>query len=109
VLDSAHVVEYAIVDESVTYTGKSTLYVGGEPIGAVPCLAICRNLSDGLVLLFHCDETWSVLGASGGETVDETKRQAEVAYRGITARWQPSGFTLQEAQRYFDGLVRGQL
>jgi hypothetical protein len=107
VLASAHVLEYAIVDGSVAYTGKSTLYVDGTAISAVPCLAICRNLHDEQIHLFHCDEAWGVLGASGGDTIEETKRQAESAYRGISARWQPSGYTLEEAQQFQHDLFAG--
>ncbi len=103
-LDSAHVLEYAVVDGSMTY--RPTLYVDGLEVGPVPYLAICRNLSDDLLLLFHCDETWAVLGAAGGDTIEETKRQAEATYRGISAHWEPSGFTFDEAKRYWDDLLQ---
>jgi hypothetical protein len=35
VLDSAHVLQYVVVDESVAFTGKLHLYAGDERVGAV--------------------------------------------------------------------------
>jgi hypothetical protein len=107
VLCSAHVLEYAIVDDSVTYTGKYTLHVDGKPLGPVPRLAICRNLGDDLIHLFHCDEGWGVLGASGGRTVEDTKAEAESTYKGITQKWQASGVTVTKAQEFQDDLMGG--
>lgn len=106
-LCSAHVLEYAIVDDSVAYTGKQTLYVDGKLLGPVPRLAICRDLGDGTLNLFYCDESWGVLGASGGDSIEETKRSAEGAYRGITQNWQPSEVSREQAQQFQDDLMGG--
>jgi len=107
VLDSAHVIEYAIVDDSVVYTGKQTLYVDGELQGPVSRLAICQDLADGAFLLLHCDEFWGVLAVAGGGSIEETKRAAEGAYKGITQKWQPSEVSKEQAQQYQDELMGG--
>jgi hypothetical protein len=39
VLHAARVLAYAVVDSSVEYTERQTLYVGGELLGPVPRLA----------------------------------------------------------------------
>jgi len=101
------VLEYAILDDSVKYTGKHTLYVDGKPVGPVPRLAICRNLSDGLLHLFHCDEAWGVIGASAGDTIEDTKIVAEATYKGIAQKWQPSGVTVEQAQKFQSDLMGG--
>jgi len=95
------------VDDTVIHTGKQTLYVDGQPLGPVPRLAICQNLGDGAINLFHCDESWGVLGASGGDTAEETKRSAERAYKGITQKWQATGVSREQAQQFQDDLMGG--
>ena len=95
-LDSAKVLEYAVVDDSVTFTGKLHLFHDGERVGPVPCLAICRDPNFDELLLLHCDSSWNVLagqiwnspGASPVTTVDEVKRRAEIYYSGIGRKWQ---------------------
>lgn len=107
VLDSAHVIGYAIVDDSVVYTGKRALNLDNELLGSVSRLAIGQNLADGAYLLLYCDETWSVLGVSGGDSIEEIKRTAEKAYKGITQKWQPSEVSKEQAQQYQDELMGG--
>lgn len=99
VLDMARVIAYAIVDDSVQWTGRQTLFVNGKELGTVPRLALCQNVSGELrdILVFHCNDEWDVLGVSGGKTIEEAKASAERAYRGITAKWIPTHVTEQEA------------
>jgi hypothetical protein len=96
VLDSARVLEFAVLDESVRFTGKLHLSHGDVRIGAVPGLAICRDPGVDGLLLFHCDENWNVVAAQIWNnpdrptiaTVDEVKERAEKYYSGISSKWQ---------------------
>jgi hypothetical protein len=89
VLNSARVLVYATVDVAVSYTGRIEVYVGGERLPPVPHLAICENLShEGDFLLCYCTEGWEVLGVAGYDSLDVAKQRAEVAYAGISKKWQ---------------------
>jgi hypothetical protein len=95
VLDGASVLEYAVVDQSVRFTGRLHLYHGGKSVGPVPCLAICKDPAMEELLLFHCDNEWNVLGAQIWNAPDnppitsvhEVKMRAENYYAGISSRW----------------------
>jgi hypothetical protein len=100
VLDCAWVLEYAEVDESVRYTGKSTLYVGGKELGAVPRLALCQNLDEAEVMIFHCDREWNVLGTGSAPSLSAARESAERAYSGISAKWIKSRYSREEAEKY---------
>jgi len=108
VLGNAWVLEYAILDESVTYSGHSSLFVGTEDgvlkeLGPVPCLAIAQELETGVIMLLHCDQEWSVLGLGGNyESVSEAKAKAERAYHGVSVRWVETKVTEEEALKFID-------
>src|SRR6266404_6227603 len=105
VLCFARLLAYAIVDESVVFTGKRQVYVEGKPLGRVPCLALCQDVApdEDEIMLFHCDEQWNVLGVSGGETdLEAAKADAEVAYRGIAAKWIDTSISSEEARRWLE-------
>jgi hypothetical protein len=95
ILDGAKVLEYAMIDSSVQFTGRLHLYHGDTRIGAVPCLAIGQNPDMNELLLFHCDEDWNVLGAQIWNTpgqpvvtsVEEVKARAENYYAGVSTKW----------------------
>jgi hypothetical protein len=89
VLDSARVLLYAILDDSVRWTGRQTLIVGGKKLGPVPRLALCQNVWGEFkdIHIFHCNDQWEVLGAGGGRTLDDAKASAEIAYAGVVAKW----------------------
>jgi hypothetical protein len=90
VLDSARVLAYAVLDESVSYTGRISVYVGGKLLPPVPCLAICENLArDGDFLLCYCTQTWEVLGVGGYGSFELAKQRAEIAYAGVSKKWDP--------------------
>ena len=62
-LGNGRLLEYAVVDESVTYSGHSWLFVGDptsglKELGPVPCLAITNDLKTGEIALLHCDAEW---------------------------------------------------
>lgn len=90
-LGSGRVLEYAIVDESVTFSGHSSLFVGNattglKELGQARCLAITQDLKTGEIALLHCGAEWDLLGTGGDyASVEKAKASAERAYRGITA------------------------
>ncbi len=101
VLDCARVLEFAVVDDSVTFTGRLSLYVDGMPLGAVPKLAICENMGGNPeTFLFHCDAEWNVLGASVHPSAEVARARAENAYAGISGKWHTSTYSSEEAQKF---------
>ena len=94
-LDGCRVLAYAVVDDSVAFTGRLRLNVGGKWLGRVPRLAICEwDFKPELVLL-HCDDSWNVLGLQGWnapdvhgpETIAEVIAAAEKYYEGLQSHW----------------------
>lgn len=103
VLNCARVLAYAIVDASVTYKELDIFFVDGKLLGAVPRLAICQNIDEKEIMVFHCDNEWNVLGAAGGNnSVKEAKRWIERSYKGIMSKWVDTTATKDEAIAYLD-------
>jgi ClpX C4-type zinc finger len=102
VLDGARVLAYAVLDESVQWTGRQILLVGDKELGPVPRLALCQNVSGDLkdILVFHCSNEWEVLGVSGSKTLDAAKASAERAYRGVSAKWNEMNVSVDEAESW---------
>jgi len=101
VLDCARVLAYAITDASVNYIERQTLYVGGKLLGRVPRLAICQNIGEDEMLVFHCDNNWNVLGAAGGHrSAENAKAQVERAYAGIASKWVDTNVSVDQANAY---------
>ena len=88
-LDSARVIMYAETGGSASYTGRITVHAGGRWLEPVPRLAICEDLVDGNIFIFHCDDSWNVLAAAGAKSVEDAQRTSESAYSGITSKWLP--------------------
>ena len=88
-LDSARVVMYVETGGAASYTGRITVHADGRWLEPVPRLAICEDLVDGDILIFHCDESWNVLAAGGAKSIEDAQRTAESAYSGITSKWVP--------------------
>ncbi len=86
-IDCARVLHYAIVDETVRYTPKNQIFSGGIELGAVPRLAIVRNLVDDVIMLLHCDEEWTSLGVSGGGSAEGAMAYANRRYEGLEGKW----------------------
>jgi ClpX C4-type zinc finger len=106
-LASARVLEYAIVDDSVVHTDRNPIFVAGQRLGPVPCLAIGRNLIGNEILLLHCDAGWDVLAVSGHPSIEYAKDQAEKNYAGLRARWQPVSYSDAELEAFLDEEDRG--
>jgi hypothetical protein len=104
VLNCARLVEYAVLDDSVGYSGHTYLFRGGKEVHRVPCIAICEDKVGrvGPVLLFLCDEDWSDVGGSAFATVAEAKDWAERRYPGLSSRWVQAHVSEEEAERYLD-------
>jgi hypothetical protein len=103
VLDCARVIAYAVVDPSIKYVERNTLYVG-EPLkllGPVPRLAICQNIGEAELMVFHCDGEWNVLGAGGGHySVNEAKTYVERSYPGIGKNWIDTNVSVEDAAAF---------
>jgi hypothetical protein len=94
--------EYAVLDDSVGFSGRTLLFVDGKELGPAPCLAICQKLKATEVLLFHCDSDWTVLGAGFYAAVSEAKKRAERIYPGISPCWIDAQVTEDAAVRWLD-------
>lgn len=71
-----------------------------KELGPVPCLAICKNLEDDEILLFHCSEDWDVLGAVFYNSVAEAEKRAERTYPGVSSHWIEPHFTDEQVSKY---------
>ncbi len=78
---------YAIIDESVMFSGRTLLFVDGVEMGRVPALATCEEHSSGGVLLVHCDEEWNPLGCSAHDSVESARQRTTQIYPNIEAHW----------------------
>jgi NADH pyrophosphatase NudC (nudix superfamily) len=108
-LDCAHVIEYAVTDEAVTFEQRHTLNVGGEWLGEVSNLAICQNFDETEFIVFHCNSEWEVLGvAAGYGSIQEAKERTERSYRGITSKWMASGYSREEAIKHVETQLKDQ-
>jgi hypothetical protein len=106
VLSCARLLEYAVLDNSVGYAGRTFLFRGGTEVGRVPCVALCENKSTSAdaVFLFLCGEDWSDLGCSGFPSAAEARDWAERTYPGISTRWVQALVSEEDAERYLDEL-----
>jgi hypothetical protein len=92
-IDCARVLRYASVDDSVRYTPQEKLIVDGVEMGAVPRLAVVRNLVDDSVMLLHCDEAWNSLAVSGGDSIDDVTAYANHRYEGLAGKWNDAPYS----------------
>lgn len=99
-LAGSRVLEFAILDKSIRYSGHSNLFRNDEEVGPVPKLAICEVRNQRSVYLFHCDDNWDILGTEVCESADGAKLSAEQAYPGSSSLWINTGVTEQQADEY---------
>ena len=102
-LANAGLLEYAVLGQSVTYSGHSSLFVDGKELGPVPCLAICQPFDKNNVLLLHCDRDWTVLALAEYSSLTEAKKFADRIYRGVSQCWVKPGPRSAEAASEGDG------
>jgi len=86
-LASAPVLEYAVLDESVGYSGRSRAFVDGRDLARVPRLAVCAAPGTGEALLLHCAEDWSILATGRYASPALAKARAEQTYPGVSRCW----------------------
>lgn len=99
----AYVVEYANVDATVKFIDRKTLNVGGEWLGAVPKLAICRNIETSEFELSHCNEDWeSLCAVQTAATIEGIKGIAEKHYNGIGSKWVETNYKEADAVALFE-------
>lgn len=107
VIDAARVVSYAFVDD-IPYLGEPPTLTEDEQIEKVPRLAIAVGLAGHIgPRVFHCDEEWISLGASGAETVEQAKQDIERNYPGVGNRWIDTNVTVEEALAFYDSETAG--
>jgi len=112
ILAGARVLEYAIVDETVVFTGRLQLYNDSERFGPLPRLAICQAFGSDELLLFYCNDSWETLGVEtwngpdDGQTgsIEDVKRSAENYYNGISSCWIALDVTEEEAKALYEKL-----
>lgn len=94
----SYVVEYAVVDSTVKYMNKRNLYAGSEWLGAVPKLAISKDIETSEFRLSHCNEEWEYLcSVQSATTIEEIKEIAERHYQGIGKKWIQTGYNESDA------------
>ena len=102
VLNSVRVLAYAVVDDTVEYTGRLLIVVEGERLGRVPRLVIGQDFGTDEVMLFHCNEAWNVLAAGAYSSLDAAKAAAEAGYRGLSANWVDLKVSAAEAREFME-------
>jgi hypothetical protein len=114
VINGTRVLSYALVGESVRFTGDLCLYVDGILLGAVQRLVISESLDDqDELFLLHCDDNWNVLGIQAWNanddpdvaTPNDVKTCAENYYAGISSQWIAHGTTLEDARAYYEQMI----
>jgi len=105
IIHSARTLFYAVNDDSVNFTGRLNIFVGGEDnltkLGEMPLLAICEDYQHPKdILLFFCDLDWDPQGGVGLESIEEAKAKAEIGYKGITDKWIPTEFSKDELDKF---------
>jgi hypothetical protein len=88
-LGGARVIEYAVFDQSVRPSGRTSIFVGGVPLdlNEVRGVAIAENLVEGGVFLFQCDDEWEDLAGGHYEDLSRARKSAEACYIGVAALW----------------------
>ena len=100
VLASARVLQYAILDGSVGFSGKSRVFIESRELGRVPRLVIAEGLETGDVVLLYCDDDWSVLAAAGMRSPAHARGRAERTYPGVSRLWVDAGVSKAQALAY---------
>jgi len=100
---SDRLLHYAVLDSSVGFNaGHGLLFVDGEEIEKVPCLAICQARNKPEVVLYYCESDWNSIAASVHDSVPGAKHRAERIYPHSSARWVETNTSEEEAEKYLD-------
>lgn len=94
--------------QSVGYSRKITILVGGKEIGRVPRLVIAESLREKAFFLLHCNKNWNVVGHDGTYvSITEAKKRAELMYPGVTSTWIKTDVSKREAKAIEREMWRG--
>ncbi len=82
-IGSDRVIAYALIDQSVTYTGNQYLFVDGHLLGPVQRVAICKSLNKNIKdnLILYCDKNWNVLGLTGSQRMQKPQEKQRDAIK----------------------------
>jgi hypothetical protein len=106
-IGSDRLLHYAILDDSVSVASNhGLLFVDGQEIGKVPCLAICQSKHSSDVVLYYCERDWNSLAVSVHDSVANAKRRAEHIYPRSFQRWVEANISEQDAANYLDELYK---
>ncbi len=98
-----YVIEYAVIDDEVEYMNRGNLNVGGKWLGAVPLLAICKDIYSKKYFLAHCSKKWQLeCMVEDHMTIEESKANAEKHYKGVGSKWKKTKFKKKEAKHIFE-------
>lgn len=104
IIDSSKLICFAHNDSDVIFTDRISLYIGGEPIGEVPKLAIMKSYSDPeRYWLMFCNTDWTAKGVIAFTSVEEAKIKAERGYTGITSKWNDSPYADEDIKNFLRG------
>jgi hypothetical protein len=103
VICSARVLAYAIMPDEIPFTDRATVFIDGERLDRVPCVAIAEGLqsSTSELLLLYCDEQWGVIAVGGGDLVS-LRRRMELNYPGVSKLWVDVNTPVDVALKYHD-------
>lgn len=87
--DGANVLSWTAAVRHTRPTARTIHRAGGEVFGLAAALSICQYEGEQNCYLFHCDEEWNVRADTFHDSIDDTKRQAEFEYKGISTLWRP--------------------
>jgi hypothetical protein len=95
------VLAFAVVDQSVRWTGRIAIFVDERPLDPVPRLAVAQPIDGGQeASLFFCDENWQVLAISGHQSVEAAKALAERGHDGLSWKWVAVNTNADEAREW---------
>jgi hypothetical protein len=109
-LDCARVIEFAVIDKTVHFEQQGCLIVDGKIVGRVPNIAICQNLDESTLMIFHCDADWNVLGIQADyRSLQEAKSKLEKSYVGLApTAWICTAFSIEDAVEYIRNIFSGE-
>jgi hypothetical protein len=106
-IGSDRLLHYASLDDSVSVMpNHGLLFVDGQEIGKVPCLAICQSKHSSDVVLYYCERDWNSLAVSVHDSVANAKRRAERIYPRSFQRWVEANISEEDAANYLDELYK---
>ncbi len=86
IVGSLPVVCYTRIDWRHEHTGACSHWVGGELLGPLAGLVVCRDAAG--YYLFGCDVGWEAITDTWHDTLADALDQAESEYKGSAATWE---------------------